>query len=45
MSWLTSAELVAAVSNAGGMGILGPNAGQTPSAAPMQPLRKNTVQR
>lgn len=29
MSWLTSAELVAAVSNAGGMGILGPNAGQT----------------
>lgn len=29
MSWITSAELVAAVSNAGGMGILGPNAGQT----------------
>lgn len=29
MSWLTSAELAAAVSNAGGMGILGPNAGQT----------------
>lgn len=27
MSWITSAELVAAVSNAGGMGILGPNAG------------------
>jgi len=29
MSWVTSAELVAAVSNAGGFGILGPNAGQT----------------
>ena len=29
MAWLTNAELVAAVSNAGGLGILGPNAGQT----------------
>lgn len=29
MSWITSAELAAAVSNAGGLGILGPNAGQT----------------
>ena len=29
MSWVTSAELVAAVSNAGGLGILGANAGQT----------------
>ncbi|MQS76779.1 nitronate monooxygenase [Companilactobacillus halodurans] len=29
MSWLTSAKLVAAVSNAGGLGVLGPNAGQT----------------
>ena len=29
MSWVTSAELAAAVSNAGGFGILGPNAGQT----------------
>lgn len=28
MSWITNAELVAAVSNAGGLGILGPNAGQ-----------------
>ncbi|WP_368650139.1 NAD(P)H-dependent flavin oxidoreductase [Bacillus inaquosorum] len=28
MTWVTSAELVAAVSNAGGMGVLGPNAGQ-----------------
>lgn len=29
MAWITNAELVAAVSNAGGLGILGPNAGQT----------------
>ena len=29
MTWLTSAELAAAVTNAGGMGSLGPNAGQT----------------
>lgn len=29
MVWLTSAGLVAAVSEAGGMGVLGPNAGQT----------------
>lgn len=29
MTWLTSAELTAAVTNAGGMGSLGPNAGQT----------------
>jgi len=28
MAWLTNAEFVAAVSNAGGLGILGPNAGQ-----------------
>ncbi len=28
MNWLTNAELCAAVSNAGGLGILGPNAGQ-----------------
>lgn len=27
MAWITSAELVAAVSNAGGLGVLGPNAG------------------
>lgn len=27
MAWITSPELVAAVSNAGGLGILGPNAG------------------
>ena len=29
MSWMTNARLVATVSNAGGLGILGPNAGQT----------------
>ncbi|MGQ8872210.1 NAD(P)H-dependent flavin oxidoreductase [Paenibacillus sp. TSA_86.1] len=29
MNWVTSAEFVAAVCNAGGMGVLGPNAGQT----------------
>ena len=29
MVWLTDAKLAAAVSNAGGLGSLGPNAGQT----------------
>lgn len=29
LSWLTDARLVAAVSNAGGLGVLGPNAGLT----------------
>ncbi|MCL2146495.1 MAG: nitronate monooxygenase [Synergistaceae bacterium] len=29
MTWITNAEFVAAVSEAGGMGVLGPNAGQT----------------
>ncbi len=33
MTWVTSAEFVAAVSNAGGMGVLGPNAGQTEAAS------------
>ncbi|GAF64703.1 2-nitropropane dioxygenase [Bacillus sp. TS-2] len=32
MTWVTSAEFVAAVSNAGGMGVLGPNAGQSEKA-------------
>lgn len=32
MTWLTSAELVASVSIAGGLGVLGPNAGQTEHA-------------
>ncbi|WP_268519823.1 nitronate monooxygenase [Bacillus atrophaeus] len=27
MRWITDANMVAAVSNAGGMGVLGPNAG------------------
>src|SRR5690625_7029849 len=27
MNWITNANMVAAVSNAGGMGVLGPNAG------------------
>lgn len=29
MSWLTDAKIVAAVSNSGGMGVLGPNAGRS----------------
>jgi enoyl-[acyl-carrier protein] reductase II len=29
MTWVTSAELAAAVSNAGGLGVLGPNVGET----------------
>lgn len=33
MAWLTNAELVAAVGEAGGLGILGPNAGQTQPAS------------
>jgi enoyl-[acyl-carrier protein] reductase II len=28
MNWITGAELVAAVSNAGGLGVIGPNAGE-----------------
>ena len=33
LSWLTDARLVAAVSNAGGLGVLGPNAGLTADTA------------
>ena len=33
MTWLTSAEFIAAVSNAGGLGVLGPNAGQREKSA------------
>lgn len=33
LSWLTDARLVAAVSNAGGLGVLGPNAGLTAETA------------
>lgn len=36
MNWLTSAELAAAVSNAGGCGLLGPNAGQSRLTADIQ---------
>lgn len=36
MNWLTSAELAAAVSNAGGCGLLGPNAGQAIMTADIQ---------
>lgn len=38
LSWLTDARLVAAVSNAGGLGVLGPNAGLT--RIPQFPRRK-----
>ncbi|MBB1086206.1 NAD(P)H-dependent flavin oxidoreductase [Limosilactobacillus fastidiosus] len=36
MTWLTDARLVAAVSNAGGLGVLGPNAGQTTPATSVE---------
>lgn len=37
MAWLTNANLVAAVGEAGGLGVLGPNAGQTtPTHNPME---------
>ncbi|QGN37851.1 NAD(P)H-dependent flavin oxidoreductase [Klebsiella oxytoca] len=37
LSWLTDARLVAAVSNAGGLGVLGPNAGLTAGMAVATP--------
>lgn len=37
MSWITDARLVAAVSNAGGLGVLGPNAGLTAETAVSTP--------
>lgn len=37
LSWLTDARLVAAVSNAGGLGVLGPNAGLTTETAVSTP--------
>jgi enoyl-[acyl-carrier protein] reductase II len=43
LSWLTDARLVAAVSNAGGLGVLGPNAGLTADTAvstPEEPPKK-----
>ena len=37
MVWLTDARLIAAIGNAGGMGCLGPNAGQTiPTPCPLE---------
>lgn len=42
MNWVTSAEFVAAVSNAGGMGVLGPNAGQTKVASSLEEFSHNT---
>lgn len=38
LSWLTDAQLVAAVSNAGGLGVLGPNAGLTAETAVSTPI-------
>lgn len=43
LSWLTDARLVAAVSNAGGLGVLGPNAGliaQTAVSTPQETAEK-----
>ena len=34
MNWVSGADLVAAVSNAGGLGTLGPNAGSTDITVP-----------
>lgn len=38
MSWVTNAELVAAVSNAGGLGMLGPHAGQKTNPASFEEI-------
>ena len=41
MAWLTDAKLVTAVSNAGGLGILGPNAGQNePTSSPIETMER-----
>ena len=41
MAWMTDAKLVAAVSNAGGLGILGPNAGQNePTSSPIETMER-----
>lgn len=40
MNWVTNAELVAAVSNAGGLGVLGPNAGQRQGYSPEETYDK-----
>ena len=40
MTWVTSAEFVAAVSSAGGMGVLGPNAGQMEKATSAEDMAR-----
>ncbi|MCD0456380.1 nitronate monooxygenase [Chryseobacterium sp. LC2016-27] len=40
MSWVTNAEFVAAVSNAGGLGMLGPHAGQRTNPKSLEELTK-----
>lgn len=40
MNWVTNAAFVAAVSNAGGLGVLGPNAGQHQSYSPEETYTK-----
>ena len=44
MAWITSAEMVAAVSNAGGFGIIGTNAGQTEAEADPQKVYEHTCE-
>lgn len=45
MTWLTSAEFVAAVSEAGGAGVLGINAGQTvPTGDPVETAERLRAQ-
>ena len=39
MTWIANAELAAAVSNAGGLGIISPNAGMAPQGDPVENLR------
>lgn len=41
MNWVTSAAFVITVSNAGGMGVLGPNAGQTQNPKSMEEYAEN----
>lgn len=42
MNWITNADMAAAVSNVGGMGVLGPNAGQKKAAAEPSEVGENT---
>ncbi len=45
MNWISGADLVAAVSKAGGLGTLGPNAGQkAPSLDPVEVKRRLVAQ-